>query len=620
MPSEGGPALDYRQRSERFAALRDACAARSKRLAHVRLGLFALGAALLFWPGPVVDRLGVPGLLVIATLLVISFLALVIHHNRVKERRDWYERLLQLNGEGLARLARDWSALPVGPEAPAEGRALAEDLDLFGPASLASLLSMVGTPPGRETLRRWLLDVSDPETIRARQAAVAELAPLIDLREEITVRGRLMTQTTAEAVERFLEWSEGEPWLTSRRRWLTWSAWSLPPVAAALIVLNALGLVSYVTWAAVLLFNLGLTFSVRREIHEIFDRAFAQERAFQQFAALFHRVSTTPFQSATLQKLQTDLSGGAVEADREMKRLDRLLRLAEVRFSMFYGPIQALTLWDFHVIRRLERWQLTSGRRARVWLATLGEADALAALATLTHDNPDWVFPEIVEDGPPSIAARGIGHPLLPDGVRVVNDVTLGPPGSFLLVTGSNMSGKSTLLRAIGMNVVLARAGASVCASEMRTPAVRLETSMRVHDSLQMGLSHFMAELERLRAVVEAARRAREDGGPLLYLLDDIFQGTNSEERRIAARKVIAHLVAAGAIGGVTSHDLQLAETEALAMSCAPVHFSERVEEGPDGPRITFDYKLRPGFASSKNALKLLELVGLDGGDQTPAG
>ncbi len=365
-----------------------------------------------------------------------------------------------------------------------------------------------------------------------------------------------------------------------------------------------------------LVFNLSLTFTVRRQVHAIFDRAFAQERAFQQYAALFRRLSETRFRSGELQRLQSALSADGVSADRQMKRLDRLLRLAEVRFSMLYGPTQALTLWDFHVLRQLERWQRTSGRRARGWLSTLGEADALAAMATLAHDNPGWAFPRIVENGPPIVSARDIGHPLLPDGVRVVNDVHLGPPGSFLLVTGSNMSGKSTLLRAIGMNVVLARAGAPVCASEMTTPAVRLETSMRVHDSLQMGLSHFMAELERLRAVVEAARRARDDGGPLLYLLDDIFQGTNSEERRIAARKVIAHLVAAGAIGGVTSHDLQLAETEDLAASCVPVHFSERIEEGPRGPSITFDYKLRPGFASSKNALKLLELVGLDGGGQ----
>ncbi len=615
---DSGPALSYLQRSERFAALRDGCVARSKRLAHVRLGLFAAGAALLFWPGVVIARLGVPGLIISAGLLLVSFLALVVHHNRVKERRDWYEQLVQLNGEGLARLARDWGALPVGgPEAPLETRALAEDLDLFGPASLASLLGTVGTPPGRDTLRRWLLDVADPRAIRDRQAAVAELAPLIDLREEITVRGRLMVKTTAEAVERFLAWSEGEPWLLGRRRWMTWVAWTLPPIAGLLIVLNAFGFVSYATWAAVLTLNLGLTFTVRRKVHAIFHQAFAQERAFQQFAALFFRLSKTPFRSGALQRLQAELSAGGVSAGPQMQRLDRLLRLAEVRFSMFYGPIQALTLWDFHVLRQLERWQRTSGRRARIWIATLGEADALGALATLTHDNPGWVFPEIIENGPPKLVARGIGHPLLRDGVRVVNDVQLGPPGSFLLVTGSNMSGKSTLLRAIGMNVLLARAGASVCALEMRTPPVRLETSMRVHDSLQRGLSHFMAELERLRAVVQAARRG--DGGPLLYLLDDIFQGTNSEERRIAARKVIAHLVEAGAIGGVTSHDLQLAETEALATTCVPVHFSERVEEGPEGPRITFDYKLRPGFASSKNALKLLELVGLDGGGRTAA-
>lgn len=620
MAPDGGAAPTYRQRSERFATLRDRCAARSRRLTHARLAVFAAGAALLFWPGQIVARLGVPGLISLAALLLVLFLALVVRHSRENQRRDWYDQLVRLNDEGLARLARDWTRLPAGgPESPTPGRALAEDLDLFGPASLATLLATVGTAPGRDTLQSWLLDVADPATVRARQAAVSELAPLIDLREEITARGRLMAQTTAEAVHRFFAWAEGEPWLLSRRPWLTWAAWTLPPIALVLLALNALGLVSYATWAAVLVFNLALSFTVRRQVHAIFDRAFAQERAFQQYAALFRRLSETRFQSGELQRLQGALSDGGVSAHRQMKRLDRLLRQAELRFSMLYGPTQALTLWDFQVLRALEGWQRTSGRRARAWLATLGEADALAAMATLAHDNPGWAFPQIIENGPPIVSARDIGHPLLPEGVRVGNDVHLGPPGSFLLVTGSNMSGKSTLLRAIGMNVVLARAGAPVCASEMKTPVVRLETSMRVHDSLQLGLSHFMAELERLRAVVEAARRARHDGGPLLYLLDDIFQGTNSEERRIAARKVIAHLVAAGAIGGVTSHDLQLAETEDLAASCVPVHFSERIEEGPRGPSITFDYKLRPGFASSKNALKLLELVGLDGGgDREP--
>jgi DNA mismatch repair ATPase MutS len=290
--------------------------------------------------------------------------------------------------------------------------------------------------------------------------------------------------------------------------------------------------------------------------------------------------------------------------------------LSEVRYSMLYVPIQALTLWDFHVLHRLERWQQAAGRRVRPWLEALGVVDALAALSTLRFENPDWAFPEVTDGDPPMLEAQGLGHPLLSDDVRVVNDVSVGPPSSFLLITGSNMSGKSTLLRAIGVNVVLARAGAPVCASAMRLPPVQLESSMRVHDSLQQGLSHFRAELERLKGVVEAARRVTSDGsGAMLYLLDDIFQGTNTVERQIAARKVISHLLGTHAIGAVTSHDLQLAETDELSAACVPVHFRETIEEGSEGPIISFDYKLRAGIATSRNALKLLEIVGLADGE-----
>jgi DNA mismatch repair ATPase MutS len=296
-----------------------------------------------------------------------------------------------------------------------------------------------------------------------------------------------------------------------------------------------------------------------------------------------------------------------------MMRLHRLLDLAEVRRSMLYLPIQAFTLWDFHVLLRLERWQVRAGRHARSWISALGEMDALAALSALHFDNPNWAFPDIVAEAEPLIEATDLGHPLLADDVRVGNDVRIGPPGSFLLITGSNMSGKSTLLRAIGTNVVLARAGAPVCAAALRLPPVILETSMRIHDSLQQGLSHFMAELERLKGVVETARRVEAEGdGSMLYLLDDIFQGTNTVERQIAARKVIDYLLTTGAIGGVTSHDLQLADTEPLKSACDPVHFTERIEEGSTDTAISFDYKLRPGIATSKNALKLLEIVGLD--------
>jgi DNA mismatch repair ATPase MutS len=199
--------------------------------------------------------------------------------------------------------------------------------------------------------------------------------------------------------------------------------------------------------------------------------------------------------------------------------------------------------------------------------------------------------------------------------VRVCNDVTVGPRGTFLMVTGSNMSGKSTLLRAIGVNIVLAGAGGPVCATDLRMPPISLWTSMRVEDSLERGVSFFMAELQRLKKVVDAARESRQKGITLFYLLDEILQGTNTNERQIAARRVIMYLVSQGALGAVSTHDLGLADLPEVAAASRPVHFTEIIKSGPQGPEMTFDYKLRPGIATSTNALRLMEIVGLDLGE-----
>jgi DNA mismatch repair ATPase MutS len=260
----------------------------------------------------------------------------------------------------------------------------------------------------------------------------------------------------------------------------------------------------------------------------------------------------------------------------------------------------------------LERWKRQGGKDARRWLTTLGEAETLAALAGLQFDQPTWTLPAITPDGDAYQATR-IGHPLLRDDVRVHNDVTIGPPGTFLLVTGSNMSGKSTLLRAIGVNAVLAQAGGPVCAAALTLPPVELWTSVRVQDSLERGVSFFLAELQRLKLIVDAATRAREQGGPrVLYLLDEILQGTNTVERSIAARRIIAYLVEQGALGAVSTHDLALADDPRLRQAAEAVHFTDTVGEGPHAPPMSFDYRLRPGVATTTNALRLMRLIGLD--------
>jgi DNA mismatch repair ATPase MutS len=280
---------------------------------------------------------------------------------------------------------------------------------------------------------------------------------------------------------------------------------------------------------------------------------------------------------------------------------------------MSYTILQALTLWDFHVLFLLEQWQCTNGMHVERWVAALGEFEALMSLASLCHDHPSWAFPVITTEDNPKIVAVGLGHPLLHPEVCVVNDIEIGPPGTFLLVTGSNMSGKSTLLRAIGVNVTLALAGGPVFAQSMSLPRVVLGTSFRVRDSIEDGVSYFMAELQQLKDVIDRAGMcSRETGCMLLYLLDEVLLGTNVRERQIAVQRVVRYLLEQKTLGALATHDLSLANAPLPSQTCHPVHFSEQFVDGENGPVMTFDYVLRPGLSTTTNALKLLQMVGID--------
>jgi DNA mismatch repair ATPase MutS len=264
-----------------------------------------------------------------------------------------------------------------------------------------------------------------------------------------------------------------------------------------------------------------------------------------------------------------------------------------------------------HVACELERWNVRHGAQVDGWFDALADLDALATLAGLAHDEPAWTYPTI-DPAADALTTRGLGHPLIVSATRVGNDVTIGPPGTVLVITGSNMSGKSTLLRGTGLNITLAQLGAPVCAAAMTLPSVRLDTSIRIADSLAQGVSYFMAALLRLKTIVEAADRPREAGDArVLYLLDEVLQGTNSEERQVAIRHIVRHLAGSSAIGALTTHDLHLVEAPEFRAHAQHVHFTEHLEEGPNGPVMTFDYMLRPGPAQSRNALALVRMVGL---------
>lgn len=578
-----------------------------ERLGIARLGVFLLAVLAAAWlfSQPSLGALAAASLA--ATVAV--FLALVMLHARLRQAAARARRLRDLAFRGAARVRRDWQALPLPREPIPVDHPYAVDLDVAGtPASLFRLLDVVSEATGRPTLLGWLLHPPPPaEVIRARQTAVAELAPAIELREELAFLGELAGEMGPDRLEHFLGWAEGSGYSLSAA--LVWAARVIPLVTLATVVLAFGRLLPWVVPGLSFALGLVLLARVRPILGEGLTSVFAHATGLRGQRKMLERIAVARFESPLLVELRDKSAGGAAG----LRRLEHALSLVEGRGSLMHGIANALALWDIHALARLDHWRRHDGAVLRRRLDALGSVEALAALATLAHDNPAWTMPDL-DAGADRVSARALAHPLLPASTRVANDVTVGPPGTLLLVTGSNMSGKSTLLRAIGLNVVLAQAGAPVCAGALTIPPLRLRTSIRLADSLERGVSLFMAELRRLKEIVDAARAAHDERR-LLYLLDEILHGTNSAERRIAARAVIGHLVHTGAIGAVTTHDLGLAADGELATASVPVHFSERVEAGADDGKgaagMSFDYRLRPGLATSTNALRLLALVGL---------
>jgi DNA mismatch repair ATPase MutS len=367
--------------------------------------------------------------------------------------------------------------------------------------------------------------------------------------------------------------------------------------------------------AAIAVLNLVLIAIYGGRMYDVLDRIGARSHDIRQYRPLFRTIATLPANVPFFAKLQSHMGRAPGEPLEALAGLMRLVRFAQLRrdglFGVPYYLSQPFLLTDFHLLALMERWQKQHGPVVRRWLEGVGRAEAISSLGTLAHDNPDWCLPIVDEKQGTTLVAAQMGHPLLADSVRIHNDVEVGPAGTFVLVTGSNMSGKSTLLRAMGLNVILAQAGAPVAAKEFRTPPVELATSMRMRDSLASGVSFFMAELRRLKEIVDQSRDSQRHSRLCLYLLDEILQGTNSAERHIAVSRIIGHLIEQGSIGMISTHDLELARADRLKEASRAVHFRETISGQDGNEQMAFDYMLRPGVSPTTNALKLLKFVGL---------
>jgi hypothetical protein len=608
------PAHAYERRQAELSAQNRALDGRERTLSALRgVTILAAGALGLFGGLRSSVPLGVASGVTFAV-----FLAAVVWHAVLITRKAEIELRLSLVARGLARIADTYETFPErGERFAPEQHPYAKDLDLFGQRSLFQLLNTAETAAGQGTLAAWLLSGASVKTVRERQEAVRELAARPDLREDLAVLAHDARAKMRPDV--LFSWGEAKSVFegdSSLRAAL--AARFLAPLTVTLAILGwtlgpALGLFRH-AWLLALVVQLLVVLRTGVLTERSLAAASSREEPLGRYSPVFARVEETSFEGPLLSRCRAALAGSAdhpVSASKAMAQLQRILGFADLRHTgVVHLIIHIFTLWDVWCAVALERWRDRHGKRIRTWIEALSAVEALSSLATFAHEHPDYAYPEVTE-GAPRFAAETLAHPLLPRARRVANSVAFGDGQSApqaLLITGSNMSGKSTLLRAIGTNAVLALAGAPTCAARLVMTVLDVRTSMRITDSLEQGVSHFYAELARLKEITDAASA----GSPVLFLLDEILHGTNSRERQIGAKAVVKHLLASGAIGAVSSHDLGLAALEEETAGVVKnAHFEEHVEDG----KMAFDYRLKPGVVTTTNALRLMRVVGLPIGD-----
>ncbi|KAA6464796.1 DNA mismatch repair protein MutS [Acidobacteria bacterium AB60] len=530
--------------------------------------------------------------------LAIVFMALFVGHERLIQRMQVRSRTLRYYERGMARLNGTWQGRGATGERYLDpAHVYARDLDIFGDASLFQYLSTALTQPGEETLARWLLEAVPVEGIAARQGAIRDLATRLNFRENLASAGEIVRKGVDPGM--LILWGESAPILSSRTTKI---------VTTVLGIAWLAGIVAWVISGSPLpLLALSvLNFAYAHRLHARLERAAGSlEKAAADLrltAALLGIIERETFSSPCLMELQAKIKREGEQPSAAIKRLARLAEAIQSRHSLFARPFDLATFWSAQLVFIAERWQRQFGPLLRTWFDAVGEMEALGSLATLCYEHPEYVFPEFASEAP-LLEAVEMAHPLLPASA-VSNNVTLRPGSQLMILSGPNMAGKSTFIRSVGVNAVLAQCGSVVRASQMRLSPLRVAASICILDSLSGGVSRFYAEIRRVKVITDLA----EGSVPVLFLLDELLSGTNSHDRFIGTRFVLQQLVSRGAIGIVSTHDLALARIpDEMSGTAVNQHFEDRVEDG----HLKFDYKLKPGVVQTSNALTLMRSIGI---------
>lgn len=595
------PSLVYDRRKRAYDRLQAKQQRAADRLSNLRLFSLIPGLALAFF----VYRTISPGLgsaLGVLTLLLFGYLA--FQHQRVGRQRRYAEVLSHMNQTGSDRLAGRWGAFAdAGADFRDDEHPYASDLDLFGQGSLFQWINSAQTALGRETLAKLLRQApGEPAEIATRQEAVTELGRNLAWRQRFEAEGRAV-RDRLEPTEPLVRWAE-EAHPAYLQPWVRLGIRMLPAVTMLVIVLYAIDRVPWQGPVAMLVLQ-GLLLRVNgKERSYALSTVYRFESSLRTYshmlALLERRRFDAPWLAARQRRLR-DAAGRSAGA--QIQRLSTIVERISNRQNAMFAPVNLLLLWDYQCMVALEAWKQESGRKLSTWLQVIADVEALSSLSTIRFEHPDWGMPTVTGEAE-GLTAQRMGHPLIVRN-RVCNDFALFDPARIAVITGSNMSGKSTFLRTVGINLVLAYSGAPVCAATFRCSVMSLWTSMRVADNLEQSISSFYAELLRIKRIVEAARA----GQRVFFLLDEIFKGTNSDDRHQGAKALIAQLQQDGAYGLISTHDLELGELERTSNGqIRNYHFREYYE----GQAIRFDYALRPGVSTTRNALYLIRLVGIE--------
>jgi hypothetical protein len=534
-------------------------------------------------------------------VVIAAFVVLAIIHDRVLKRMQRIDVFVKYYERGLARVEDRWAGTGEAGERFIDAdHPYSRDLDILGKGSLFELLCTMRTRAGEETLARWLLTPAQPEEIRGRQSAAQDLQSRINFREKLFTAGDRVRPGLHPA--KLIAWSE--------RDWSFGLRW-LPMFAAILGLLWVASVVYGVSrnnYYPLLLSSL-VTLAVRAQFKKRLEESVAAIKEvtadLDMFAAVLELIERENFGCEKLIQLQSALNVDGVSPSLAVKKLDRIVHYLSQQENLAVRPILVFLFWDLQFATLAESWRKKYGSRIRAWLTIMAEIEALVALSGYAFEHPNDAWPEIV-DGPARFEAEALAHPLLPEKSAILNDLVLGGALQLIVISGPNMSGKSTFVRGIGVNAVLAQCGAPVRAKRLRMSCLAIGASICVLDSLAGGVSRFYAEIKRLKLISDLAQRPT----PLLFLLDELLSGTNSHDRFEGTRFVVQSLLRHRAIGLITTHDLALAEIpnnmNGIARNC---HFEDHVEDG----KLVFDFELKPGVVQTSNALKLMESIGLMG-------